>query len=327
MKASVYTGWCEWVSEVKRSMTNEGWRVCVWYQCQGVCFCAWPAVSLNNPTCLGPTVIHSLSGNLQYGGEIKRSPRQDWWGVVMKHYEQADRAHRGRRIPLISPPPLSWRVVYREGEWGKSCADRLDPDSDMSAGPGLLLCGTGLRAPVGQMCDLLHDDLNNPLQPKQYKYNPIYRLLQNYNWGETPLTGTISNRFTPNVHLYTCKWVVRQNLQPSQEGYKRALCLGLDNLQRKQTPTIPLHCGEHDAEHRRTQMLPATLRWSRDQTAVCSFMKLIHETKLERKDRVRKHDADPTLWKENSAGKTASLSVFFGHFFRLSVQSELFTFK
>lgn len=110
--------------------------------------------------------------------------------------------------------------------------------------------------------------------------------------------------------LYTCKWVVRQNLQPSQEGCKRALCLGLDNLQRKQTPTIPLHCGEHDAEHRRTQMLPATLRWSRDQTAVCSFMKLIHETKLERKDRAHKHDADPTPWKENSHTVQEKLPVY-----------------
>lgn len=40
-------------------------------ECVG--FCALPAVSLNNPTCLGPLVIHSLSGNLQYHGEIKRS--------------------------------------------------------------------------------------------------------------------------------------------------------------------------------------------------------------------------------------------------------------
>ena len=32
-----------------------------------------PAVSLNIPTCLGPPMIHSLSGNLQYHSEIKRS--------------------------------------------------------------------------------------------------------------------------------------------------------------------------------------------------------------------------------------------------------------
>lgn len=37
------------------------------------CFSAQPAVSLNNPTCLGPAVIHSRSGNLQYHGKIKRS--------------------------------------------------------------------------------------------------------------------------------------------------------------------------------------------------------------------------------------------------------------
>lgn len=169
MKASVYTGWCEWVSEVKRSMTNEGWRVCVWYQCQGVCFCAWPAVSLNNPTCLGPTVIHSLSGNLQYGGEIKRSPRQDWWRGVMKHHGQEERAHRGRRIPLISPPPLSWRVVYREGEWGKSCSDRLDPDGDTSSGPGSLLWGTGPES--------------SPSKPHQYKYH-LGSCSKTYGWAQ-----------------------------------------------------------------------------------------------------------------------------------------------
>lgn len=56
--------------------------MCVRYQCQGVCFCAWPAVSLNSPTCLGPTAKHSLSGNLQYGGEIKRGLGQDWWWGV-----------------------------------------------------------------------------------------------------------------------------------------------------------------------------------------------------------------------------------------------------
>lgn len=166
MKASVYTGWCEWASEVKRSMTNEGWRVCVWYQCQGVCFCAWPAVSLNNPTCLGPTVMHSLSGNLQYGGQIKRRPRQDWCGgggvvVVMKHHQQAERAHCGSRIPLISPPPL-WRVVYRESEGVRPrqwhvCRVRW-----------------GLRAPVWQMWDLLHDGLSNLTSSKTTGGFPDY---------------------------------------------------------------------------------------------------------------------------------------------------------
>lgn len=51
-------------------MISVSGRVCV---C--VCFCAQPAVSLNNPTCLGPPVIHFLSGNLQYHGKIKRSVR------------------------------------------------------------------------------------------------------------------------------------------------------------------------------------------------------------------------------------------------------------
>lgn len=53
-------------------------RVCV-------CFCAQPAVSLNNPTCLGPPMIHSLSGNLQYHGEIKRGSGQGWG--MMKRYD------------------------------------------------------------------------------------------------------------------------------------------------------------------------------------------------------------------------------------------------
>lgn len=62
------------MSEFKRSMRNRervydiSVRVCV-----RVCVCAQPAVSLNNPICLGPPVIHSLSGNLQYHGKIKRS--------------------------------------------------------------------------------------------------------------------------------------------------------------------------------------------------------------------------------------------------------------
>lgn len=66
-------------------------------------------------------------------------------GGVMKHYEQVDRAHRGRRIPLISPPPLSWRDVYREGEWGKSYAGDfegggLDPDGEVPGSTWDLLC-------------------------------------------------------------------------------------------------------------------------------------------------------------------------------------------
>lgn len=131
-------------------------------------------------------------------------------------------------------------------------------------------------------------------------------------WGEeweleTPLAGTKWNRFTPNMHHRTCKRVMRQNQQPRQKGCKRGFCLGLDYLQHKQTSTIPLHCGEHDAERCRTQMLPATLRWSRDQTAVCSFMKLIHEAKQERKDWAHKRDAD--LWKETSQTAQEKLPV------------------
>lgn len=81
-----------------------------------MCFCAGPAVSLNNPTCLGPTGIQSLSGNLQYGGKIKRRHGSDWWGGGD---EKVDRAHRGRRAPLIHPPPLS------RGE--RACAGCWDP--------------------------------------------------------------------------------------------------------------------------------------------------------------------------------------------------------
>ncbi|CAB1455685.1 unnamed protein product [Pleuronectes platessa] len=56
------------------------------------------AVSLNIPTCFG----HSLSGNLQYHSEIKRSVE----GGMMKRYNLADSAYGGRRIPLINPPLL-----------------------------------------------------------------------------------------------------------------------------------------------------------------------------------------------------------------------------
>lgn len=71
-----------------------------------VCFGALPAVSLNNPTCLGPPVIHSLSGNLQYHGEIKRSVGGEGGGM-MKRYNLADSAYCGRQIPLINLPLLS----------------------------------------------------------------------------------------------------------------------------------------------------------------------------------------------------------------------------
>lgn len=135
-------------------MRNGSWRVCVWYQCQGVCvcFCAQPAVSLNNPTCLGPPMIHSLSGNLQYHGEIKRSVG-GLGGGMMKRYNLVDPAYCGCRIPLINPPLLSWRAVYREGEWGKSCAGcfeegglRLDSDTHNNKSPrlSLVLHGSGL---------------------------------------------------------------------------------------------------------------------------------------------------------------------------------------
>lgn len=66
--------------------------------CVCVCFCAQPAVSLNNPTCLGPSVIHSLSGNLQYHGEIKRSV----WG-------EDDEALQPSRLGLLWAPDSSYQ--------------------------------------------------------------------------------------------------------------------------------------------------------------------------------------------------------------------------
>lgn len=96
----VYIRRCDWVSEVKRSMTNEGCRVCVWYQCQGVCFCVQPAVSLNSPTCIGPTVIHSLSGNLQYHSEIKRS---------LGRGRGDDETLRPSRLGLLRAPDSSYQ--------------------------------------------------------------------------------------------------------------------------------------------------------------------------------------------------------------------------
>lgn len=57
-------------------------------------------------------------------------------GGMMKRYNLLDSAYCGRRIPLINPLLLSWRAVYKEGEWGKSCAGcfeegglRLDSDT------------------------------------------------------------------------------------------------------------------------------------------------------------------------------------------------------
>lgn len=128
--------------------------MCVWYQCQGVSFCAQPAVSLNNPTCLGPWVIHSLSGNLHCHGEIKKKVWVEGvaviggrgWGVyMMKHCNLVDSAYCGRRIPLIKQPLLSWRAVYREGEWGKSCAGCFEEaglllDSDTHNNMSARLC-------------------------------------------------------------------------------------------------------------------------------------------------------------------------------------------
>lgn len=62
-----------------------------------MCFCAQPAVSLNNPTCLGPPVIHSLSGNLQYHGKIKRSVGGD------------DEALQPSRLGLLWAPDSSYQ--------------------------------------------------------------------------------------------------------------------------------------------------------------------------------------------------------------------------
>lgn len=98
---NVYIRRCDEASESERSMRNGSGRVCVWYQCQGVCFFAQPAVSLNNHTYLVPPVIHSLSGNLQYHREIKRSIGGKEEGM-MKRYERERSARGGRRIPLIS---------------------------------------------------------------------------------------------------------------------------------------------------------------------------------------------------------------------------------
>lgn len=67
-----------------------------------VCFCAQPAVSLNNPTCLGPPVIHSLPGNLQYHGEIKRSIG---WG------EGDDEALQPSRLGLLWAPDSSYQLA------------------------------------------------------------------------------------------------------------------------------------------------------------------------------------------------------------------------
>lgn len=53
---------------------------------------------LTTPHVLGPTMIRSLSGNLQYGGKIKRRHWWDWWGGGGDG--QVDRAHGGRRVPL-----------------------------------------------------------------------------------------------------------------------------------------------------------------------------------------------------------------------------------
>lgn len=39
----------------------------------------------------------------------------------MKRYNLIDWAYCGRRIRLIKRALLSWRAVYREGEWRKSC--------------------------------------------------------------------------------------------------------------------------------------------------------------------------------------------------------------
>lgn len=71
----------------------------------------------------------------------------------MKRYNLVDSAYRGRRIPLINPPLLSWRAVYKEGEWGKSCAGcfeegglRLDNDTHNNNSTRLseVLHGSGL---------------------------------------------------------------------------------------------------------------------------------------------------------------------------------------
>lgn len=62
------------MSELKGG--HEKWKsvsVCMISVSGCVCFYVQPAVSLNNPTCLGPPMIHSFSGNLQYYSEIKRS--------------------------------------------------------------------------------------------------------------------------------------------------------------------------------------------------------------------------------------------------------------
>ena len=163
--------------------------VCVWYQCQGVCFCAWPAVSLNNPTCLGPTVIHSLSGNLQYGGEIKWDPgraggggdealRASWPGPLW-----VPDSSRQPTTDLLTAC-VQRRRVREEQRWG------LSSGQWHVAGPSSLLCGTRLRTSVGQNDDL-NEDLTDPLYPNQYSYVPrlfIYRWLHSYKWAETPLS-------------------------------------------------------------------------------------------------------------------------------------------
>lgn len=62
--------------------------------------CAQPAVSLNNPICLGPPVIHSLSGNLQYHGKIKRSVGGGW---------EDDEALQPSRPGLLWAPDSSYQ--------------------------------------------------------------------------------------------------------------------------------------------------------------------------------------------------------------------------
>lgn len=84
---------------------------------------------------------------------VPRQDQKERWGGMMKRYNLVDSAYCGRRIPLINPPLLSWRAVYKEGEWGKSCAGcfeegglRLDNDTHNNNSTRLseVLPGSGL---------------------------------------------------------------------------------------------------------------------------------------------------------------------------------------